>query len=205
MRPEDLPSPFSWKNRSILIQDRVWYVPDYYDQYETFTFPGWHHADTFSRAQPIKVEYCSGNGAWIAAKALQDPNTNWVAVEKQFERACKIWSKLKNYQLDNLLVICGEGLAVTRHYFPSHTIQEVFVNFPDPWPKRRHAKHRIIQPPFIQEVERILQVGGKLTLVTDDELYSTRMLKVMHAFSTFDSAFPSPHFVTDLPSCASSF
>lgn len=205
MKPEDLISPYCWNNRCVAIHDHVWYVPDYYDHYQQFTFPGWQDTQVFANNQPIKVEYCSGNGAWIAARAETDPTSNWVAVEKQFVRARKIWSKIKNQNLANLLVVCGEGYKVTHHYFPSETVQEVFINFPDPWPKRRHAKHRIIQPSFIQEIERVLVKNGTLTFVTDDEDYSALMIKEMVRFKGFESYYPEPYFTTECPDYGSSF
>lgn len=112
-------------------------------------------------------------------------------------RARKIWSKIKNYELDNLFVICGEGFLATRHYFPSDSVQEVFINFPDPWPKRRHANFRIVQTPFIREMQRILKQDGLLTMVTDDKDYSAAMIKVLLDCDGFDSVYPSPYFVTD--------
>jgi tRNA (guanine-N7-)-methyltransferase len=204
MKPEDLKSPFSWQNRFITIHDRVWYLPEHYKQHDAFTFPGWLHPTTFTEKRPIKVEYCSGNGAWIAAKALQDPHSNWVAIEKQFTRARKIWAKVKNLKLDNLLVVCGEGFKVTNWYFQNQSISDVFINFPDPWPKRRHAKHRIMQPAFIKEMERILQAGGKLTFVTDDHDYSALTIELLFKYPGFESCFSTP-YVTDLEEYGTSY
>lgn len=198
-------SPFSWKERYITIHDRIWYLPPHYYEYEKFTFPGWHHPLTFEENKPVRVEYCSGNGAWIAAKAKQDPHSNWVAVEKQFVRARKIWTKIKSEALNNLLAVCGKGEAVTQHYFSDESISEVFINFPDPWPKARHAKHRIIQPAFIQEIYRVLKPGHCLTLVTDDPDYSSIMIDVMAQSPDFEPCYPSPFFVTDLPEYGTSF
>lgn len=197
MKPEDLKNPYSWRNRCVAIQDRVWYVPDCYDHYESFHFSGWHHPNVFAVNRPVKVEYCSGNGDWICAKAKLEPHINWVAVEKQFVRARKIWSKSKNEQLDNVLVLCGEGYTATHHYFPTESIQDVFINFPDPWPKRRHAKHRIIQSAFLQEAWRILQAEGTFTFVTDDKDYSLLFIKEMAKCPGFQSCLEAPYFITE--------
>lgn len=205
MKPEDLKSPFAWDARRVLLQDRVWYVPDYYDHYQEFTFPGWKDPLLFGNENPVKIEYCSGNGTWIVAKAEENPQVNWVAVEKQFFRARKIWARMKNRQLNNLLIVCGEASTVTRHYIPSKTVSEVFINFPDPWPKARHAKHRLIQPAFIQEIGRILKEGHHWTFVTDDPDYSQLLLEEMAPYKEFVPSFPSPHYVTDLPGYGSSY
>lgn len=205
MKPEDLTSPFTWEKRHILVQDRVWYVPDEYDNFASFSFPGWSHSSFFAQERPICLEYCSGNGAWIAAKAQAQPEYNWVGIEQKFDRVRKIWSKVKNLQLSNLLAVCGEGYRITHHYIPNGSVHSVFINFPDPWPKRRHAKHRIVQEPFIEEVRRILQMGGVLTMVTDDTGYSQFMIEVMHHFAGFESLFARPFYVTDYPSYGASY
>lgn len=197
MKPKNLKSPCTWETRKVVIQDRVWYVPEYYDCYQGFTFPGWESPELFGNNNPVNVEYCSGNGAWIEAKALSHPNVNWVAVEKKFERVRKIWSKIKNSDIKNLIVISGEGLLATSHYFPKQSVSEVFINFPDPWPKRVHAKHRIIQPSFVEEMNRILIKQGKITLVTDDVDYSSIMVRCMLGNEGFESICPEPYYHTD--------
>jgi len=205
MKPEDLKSPFRWEQRRVLFQDRVLYVPDYYDRYDEFSFPGWDDPAFFGNHNPVNVEYCSGNGAWVAGKAAENPAINWVAVEQQFVRARKIWSKIKNHNLNNLIVICGEAATATSHYFTSESINEVYINFPDPWPKQRHAKNRLIRPSFIQDVWRILQKGKRWTFVTDDPDYSELLLEEMGSCAGFSSCYPAPHYVTDYPGYGTSY
>ncbi len=205
MRPEDLKSPFTWQERRILIHDRIWYVPDRYENFGSFSFPGWHHSDTFSQKGPIYLEYCSGNGAWISAKARAHPKQNWVAIERNFSRVRKIWSKIKNDHLPNLLVVSGEGDCVTRHYLPHASVQAVYINFPDPWPKRRHAKNRLIQASFLMEIQRILKPDGILTMVTDDEAYSHIMISKALQIPGFQPLFASPHYVTEYDDYGTSY
>lgn len=205
MRPENLKSPFKGKECQILFEDQVWYVPDLAANKQEFIFPGWHHPGFFERPQPICLEYCSGNGAWVAERAQTHRDCNWVAIELKFERVRRIWSKIKNHHLSNLLAICGEGDFVTRTYFPTESVKAVYINFPDPWPKRRHAKHRLVQVPFIQEIERILVPGGQLTLVTDDEAYSEEMIAVVQHVPRLHSLYPAPYYSTDCPGYGSSY
>ena len=148
MKPDNLKRPFAWDERKILIKDRIWYIPDRYIDPGTFSFPGWNHDEGFDNDNPVCIEYCSGNGAWIAEKAYANPHINWVAIEKRFPRVRKIWSKIRHMGLKNLFVICGEGDNATRRYFPSESADNIFINFPDPWPKKRHAKYRIVQKAF---------------------------------------------------------
>lgn len=205
MKPEDLKSPFSFDERQVLIKDKVWYVPDYFDKYEAFTFPGWESPEIFGNNNPIYLEYCSGNGSWIAGKAASDSSINWIGVEKKFPRVRKIWSKIKNLKLNNLFAICGEGFNVTSRYFPASSITKVFINFPDPWPKTRHVKHRIIQPAFLKELWRILKEGGTVTFVTDDPDYSDWTIDIFAQDLGFASTHPAPFYTTEQPQYGTSY
>lgn len=193
MNPKQLKPVFTWETRRVLFQDSVWYFPDYFEDSD-FVFPGW--PALFGNSHPIQIEYCSGNGSWIIEKAKANPHLNWVAVEKKYERVRKIWSKLKNHALSNLIVLCGEGFSWTQKYVPSASITEVFVNFPDPWPKERHAKHRIVKPAFAQEMVRILAPEGSILLVTDDADYSQIMQDTFSSHFTLSSFDPVPNYGT---------
>ncbi|MBA3723062.1 MAG: tRNA (guanosine(46)-N7)-methyltransferase TrmB [Parachlamydiaceae bacterium] len=197
--------PFTWKDRHVALHDRVWYIPQYYNQFETFKFEGWEHPNLFGNKKPVKIEYCSGNGAWIGSKAISDPHTNWVAVEMKFERARKIWSKIKREQLNNLLVVCGEAETLTEQYIPDDSVSEVSINFPDPWPKQRHAKNRIIKLPFIKELHRVLKPGGMFHFVTDDAPYSEIMIELSKKFDGFESVHPAPYYVHENSEYGTSF
>ena len=205
MKPEDLKSPFSWNERSVLLRDRILYVPSYFDRYEEFKIPSWSHPDFFGNENPVNVEYCSGNGAWLIAKALENPHVNWIAVEKKFMRVRKIWSKMKNHQLKNLLIICGEAHTVTSCYFPARSLHHVFINFPDPWPKKKHAKHRLIKDEFVQELDRITVADGSFTFVTDDPDYSDETTQTLQRSAAFKSLHSNPCYTTDYPEYGTSY
>jgi tRNA (guanine-N7-)-methyltransferase len=196
MKPKDLKAPFKWDERRVHYEDRVLYVPEYWDKWDTFEFPGWEAL--FGNACPLKIEYCSGNGAWVLNRAQEYPEGNWIAIEKKFVRVRKIWSKIQNHTVKNLIAICGEGMKVSRHFLAHGCAEEVFINFPDPWPKKRHAKHRLIQPPFVAELWRILREGGKVHLVTDDPDYSAWMIAVMNGHTGFKSSYPAPYYITEM-------
>ncbi len=198
MKPSDLKAPFAWNARKVILEDRILYATTRCETYEEFKMPSWSAPELFGNDNPVRIEYCSGNGAWIAAKAQEFPDINWVGVEKKFERVRKIWSKIKNLQLPNLLAVCGEAYGATRRYFPSDSIACAYINFPDPWPKRRHAKNRLIRPVFVDEIARILAPGGSFTLVTDDPDYSKRMIVEMSGSAKFTSQYPEPYFITEM-------
>lgn len=205
MKSKDLKPPFDWNDREVLIHDRIWYVPLRHNNEKEFEFPGWESEEMFGNANPIHVEYCSGNGGWIVEKAINNPNINWVGVEMKFHRVSKIWAKIKNFNIPNLIVVCGEGCNATRKYFPAKTVSKAFINFPDPWPKNKHAKHRLVQGEFSEQVARILGDEGTFTLVTDDFDYSDQMIKILHRSGKFQSEYPEPHYRTDIENYGKSY
>ncbi len=166
---KDLKIPFTWDERHPILLDRFFYIPGHYAhcKKEISFFP--------EQEKPIAIEYCSGNGQWVGEKAKQNHELNWIAVEKKFERARQIWLKMHRENISNLVVVCGEALIFTQYYAPRAI--EVYVNFPDPWPKRRHAKHRLIRTEFLQKLFPIVQSGGKITCVTDDAKCVQEMIK----------------------------
>lgn len=173
MKPKDLKYPFSFETRRSFYEDGVLYVPRFYEGHSHDTWP------PFENDNPVHIEFCSGNGLWIIERAQKEPNINWVAVEKDFERVRKIYSKMKNFGISNLRVVSGYGEDFAINYLKDETVDHVYVNFPDPWPKDRHAKHRIIQLPFMKEVARIIKPDGLVQLVTDDPTYAEQMRSVL--------------------------
>jgi len=177
VRPKQIKPPFPKSEPTVTIHDRVWYIPALADP-SLFHFPGWSNPLLFGNDHPLFIEYCSGNGDWIVEKARENPENNYLAVEKRFDRARKIWSKIHNNTLSNLVVAFAEAMMLSTNYLPASSVESIFVNFPDPWPKQRHAKHRLISPLFFKEAERVLKKDGSLVIVTDDEAYSEIVLKL---------------------------
>ncbi|MBS0616092.1 MAG: tRNA (guanosine(46)-N7)-methyltransferase TrmB [Verrucomicrobia bacterium] len=189
--------PFPWEERRPALHEGVLFIPDYYFEHHLWSFPGF--AEIFGKEAPVHVEYCSGNGAWILEKAKNSPDL-WVAVEWRFDRVRKIWSKMRNLGLKNLLIVCGDARIFAQEYLPSDSVNDVYINFPDPWPKEKHAKNRIFQPSFIDQLARTTK--GKVTTVTDDPTYRTQILTEM---KNWTSSFPEPGYVTEWPEYGASF
>ena len=184
MKPKDLPYPYKWEDRHPLLKDKVFYVPDYYMEHRRKLFPSFQ--ELFGNNHPIHLEFCSGNGEWIIHRAQENPEINWVAVEMWFERVRKFYSKRFNGHIDNLMIISGEGLTFSREYLQDASVDAAYINFPDPWPKDRHAKHRIIQNPFVNELRRVVKKGGHVTLVTDNIPYKKQMESEMGGWPKVD-------------------
>ena len=206
MKPQDLKIPFTWEKRKPFLVDGLFYVPKYYDKHHLFEKELFaKQTNFFLEEKPFVIEYCSGNGQWIADKAKEHPEYNWIAVEIRYDRASKIYAKRQNLNLSNLYVVLGEGLTFTRHYVPDDVIAEIYVNFPDPWPKKRHAKHRIVKETFVDEMKRIIKKDGKATLATDDIETSSRIIASFTKNQCWKSVFKDPHFVNTWEGYGNSF
>lgn len=171
MKPKDLKARFTFEERTVLLEDGIFYVPEYFEKYKEFTFPLWSDPHIFGNDLPVALEFCAGNGYWIQQRAQSTQGKNWVAIEKRFDRVRKIWAKKKNHAINNLFIVCGEGETFATQFVPTASIAEVYINFPDPWPKQKHYKHRIMKESFLEEMARILIKRGKITFVTDDQSY----------------------------------
>lgn len=189
MKPKDLKAAFSWEERHPLIHDRVFHVPNYYDKHEEFTFPGWESKQFFGNHHPVCIEYCTGNGAWIANQAKRFSDKNWIGVELRYDRVRKIWSKIKNDGLSNLMAVCAEGWTFTHFYVPEQSVEEIFINFPDPWPKEKHEKHRLMKSRFLDELGRILKSGCRVNFVSDDDSYVQITVELFKSHPLFTEAY----------------
>jgi len=190
--------PHPWEERKPALSQGVLFIPKHYTAHGL-------QEPLFPSQREICIEYCSGNGAWVLNKAKAYPECYWVAVEQKFERAQKIWRKKEKEQMNNLLIVCGEALTFTKYYLPESCISQVYLNFPDPWPKTKHAKNRLVQKPFVEELARVVKQEGKTTFVTDDEPYAEQMVREMCASSFWRSTFPDPFFVLEWPEYGTSY
>ena len=196
MKPKDLKPQFCFKDRRPHLENKVLYVPEYYFEHEKFDMPDMK--DIFENENETALEYCSGNGDWIIEKAKTNPDVNWIACEIQFQRVRKIWSKRENLGISNLLIVCGEAHTFSKYYLNDSQLKEIYINFPDPWPKDKHAKHRLFHVDFLNEVSRIVKKGGLATFVTDDDTYSESMIEVATLTKKWESIHKKPYYITDV-------
>lgn len=203
MRPKDLKSDYTWDTRRPYLKDGILFVPKHYFEHESFGRP--KLTEIFSNNNPINIEYCSGNGDWIIEKAKACPEENFIAVEMLFERVRKIYAKRENQGIKNLLIVCGEAQPFTKYYLEEQGIENVYINFPDPWPKARHAKHRLVQDSFLQELLRVMKQGGSFYFTTDDDAYAENVAELLSNKEAFASAYPYPFFRTDIENYGYSF
>jgi len=190
MKPKDLKFPFRWEERKPLLKNGILYIPNYY-----FRHQEWKICSFFENQNPIYIEFCSGNGEWIIRKAFANPQMNWIAVEKNFDRVRKIWSKRENHGLSNLFIVSGFAEELVKFYLPKKQIAGAYINFPDPWPKEKHAKNRLFQEEFIAHLGECLLPNGKIHVVTDDKSYLEQILHEMITSDIFKPAMDHPFYL----------
>ncbi len=137
----------------------------------------------------VKLEVCSGHGDWVTQHAANEPECDWIALEIRRDRVYHIWSKMVFANLSNLLVIGGEAHGVVRQYMGDATLDEVFINFPEP-PGWAGSKLRLIDQPFLIQLHRCLKADACLTVVTDNEPYAESVAAEFAALS--DRYMPWP-------------
>jgi tRNA (guanine-N7-)-methyltransferase len=132
----------------------------------------------FPVAQPIEVELGSGDGSFLVEHARRHPDRNFVGVERLLGRLRKLDRKGLRAGLRNLRLIRLEAAYLVDYLLPPASVQALHLYFPDPWPKRKHRRHRLVSEPFVNAAGRALVPGGAVYLRTDDADYFAQMQAV---------------------------
>jgi tRNA (guanine-N7-)-methyltransferase len=138
-------------------------------------------AAAFGRHAPVTLEIGFGNGDNLAAQAEAHPERNYLGVEVHRPGVGRLLLGLEERLLRNARVICHDAVEVLAHQVAPQTLDEVLILFPDPWPKKRHHKRRLVQAPFVELVADRLRVGGVLRFATDWQPYADAALEALSA------------------------
>ncbi|HHH42242.1 MAG TPA: tRNA (guanosine(46)-N7)-methyltransferase TrmB [Chloroflexi bacterium] len=152
----------------------------------------------FGRDAPLIVELGFGNGRFLADLARRHPEANLVGVERAVWPCQRTEARLRKAGLTNVRLVHGEAQAALAYLFRPGTIQALYINFPDPWPKDRHAHRRLITPAFIRLVADQMAPGGRLTIATDVAEYAEQIAAALEVEPRLVSAFERP-WVPELP------
>lgn len=139
-------------------------------------FAGW-----FGRPAPVLLEIGSGMGETTAQLAAAAPEVNYVAVEVYDAGLGQLMLRAEKLGIDNLRLLHGDAVDLLTEHVAAESLSGVRIFFPDPWPKKRHHKRRLIQPPFVRLVASRIAPGGMLHLATDWAHYAAQMLEVCSA------------------------
>ncbi len=135
----------------------------------------------FDRAAPLVIEIGFGNGDYLLSRAQAEPGKNFLGIEVHRPGVGRVMHRAEQAGLANLRVACHDAVELLRDAIGEGAAAEVVVYFPDPWPKKRHHKRRLIQPEFVHLIATRLHSGGLLRLATDWAHYAEQMLVVASA------------------------
>ena len=135
----------------------------------------------FGRDAPCTLEIGFGNGENLAALARAHPERDYLGVEVHRPGVGRLLLALEREQIGNVRVICHDAVEVLERQIAPGSLAEILILFPDPWPKKRHHKRRLIQGPFVALIERALAADGVLKLATDWQPYALEMLAQLSA------------------------
>jgi tRNA (guanine-N7-)-methyltransferase len=138
-------------------------------------------AALFGNSRPVRLEIGFGNGETLAALAAAHPERNFLGVEVHGPGVGRLLLTLEQAGLDNVRILRADAAELLRQALPAASLEAVYLLFPDPWPKTRHHKRRIVQPAFLADLVRVLQPGGWLHLATDWQDYASEMLAQLAA------------------------
>ena len=141
----------------------------------------------FGREAPVIVEIGFGNGESLAEVAEQHPQNNYIGIEVHRPGVGSLLLRLEEKKLSNVRVLCHDASEIIGGQIPDHSLDAVYLFFPDPWPKKKHHKRRIVQPVFVQQIRQKLKVGGQFHLATDWQNYAEHMMAVLSAADGFSN------------------
>jgi len=141
--------------------------------------------ETFARSAPVILEIGSGMGETTAQIAAEHPETDYVAIEVHGPGVGSLLKQIDALGLKNLRVIRHDANEVLGHMIADGTLAGLHLFFPDPWPKKRHHKRRLVQPPFAALAARKLAPGGYFHAATDWPEYAAQIDSVFSASSLF--------------------
>lgn len=142
----------------------------------------------FTTPQPVEVELGSGDGSFLAQYANLHPERNFLGVERLLGRLRKLEKKSVRLGLKNVALLRLEASYLMEFLIPPASVTALHIYFPDPWPKRKHRKNRLINEAFTQVTAKTLSPNGIVYLRTDDLDYFQQMTTVFNANTSFERA-----------------
>jgi len=149
-------------------------------------------AELFPQSQPLEVELGCGDASFLVEYARRNPGKNFIGVERLLGRIQKLDKKGRRTGLQNTLGVRIESAYFLEYLLPGHGADALHIYFPDPWPKKKHARHRLINEQFPALAARALATDGIVYLRTDDADYFLQMNEVFGAVKFFEKIETPP-------------
>lgn len=152
-------------------------------------------AQLFGRVAPVTFEIGFGMGDYLYSRVVSEPQRDFLGAEVHRPGVGRLLNRVYAEGATNLRVTMTDAVEVLKDGLPAESLDEVVIQFPDPWHKKRHNKRRLIQPAFAQLLVSRLKPGGELWLATDWAPYAEHMLEVLNAEPGLENLSPDARYV----------
>lgn len=149
-------------------------------------------AEVFGNRNPVILEIGSGKGRFLISSAMERPELNFIGIEKSLHYHRVIAERVAKRSLTNVRLINYDAYVVMQKMLAPDSIAEVHIYFPDPWPRKRERKRRIIRPEALEEIRKVLVRGGSGVYVTDHREYFESASPVLGEFFRTEPRIPGP-------------
>jgi tRNA (guanine-N7-)-methyltransferase len=149
-------------------------------------------AQLFGNDHPVVLEIGSGKGRFLIGSAMEQPEVNFIGIEKSLHYHRVINERVEKRHLTNVRLINHDAFLVMRDMLPDRSIHEIHIYFPDPWPRKRDQKRRIIRAEALEQFRRVLADGGSGIYVTDHREYFEAAAPLIEAAFRAERRIPSP-------------
>jgi tRNA (guanine-N7-)-methyltransferase len=146
----------------------------------------------FGNDHPVVLEIGSGKGRFLLSTAAEQPGVNLIGIEKSLHYHRLISERVRKRGLQNVRLFNHDAFLVLRDMIPDASLAEVHIYFPDPWPRKREQKRRIIRPDVLREIDRVLIAEGSGVYVTDHREYFEAAAPVLAEFFRTEGRTPGP-------------
>lgn len=137
--------------------------------------PDWEAV--FGNGHPLNLEVGFGVGNFLIEMAIREPDENFIGLDFYHKGIRKSITRIDRYQVQNIRLVYGDAREKLPVLFNEGQLSRVYINFPDPWPKKRHHKRRLIKPVFVKNLAAKLKAGGEIHIATDYEPYAVEILE----------------------------
>ena len=158
----------------------------------------------FGREGVLCAEIGSGYGHFMMDYCEKHPEVNFVGMDFRFKRTFYLAKKLAAHPTKNFKYLRARGERL-KFIFGENEVDHMFYFFPDPWPKKKHAKNRLFQSEFIRDLAAILKPQRTAFIVTDDETYKGQVIDHFLENIHFRPEFPKPYFINNFEAYGQSF
>jgi len=166
-------------------------LDNYWDKYCLDPKADYDFAAVFGRNAPLFVEIGFGNGESLSSMAAANPDKDYIGIEVHRPGVGHLLLLLNQQSLTNVRIYCHDAIEIMEHKIADNSLSGVHLFFPDPWPKKKHHKRRIVRPDFIDLLIRKLKPEGYFHAATDWENYAEAMLAVLSESSALRNASSS--------------